>query len=68
MWHTHDNQTEEITFPVCNQYTIQGDLLSQAILNNTPQPTPLADAVGNMRAIDGIFASGQSGEWVTIGA
>ena len=66
LWHTHDNQTDEITFPVCNQYTIQGDLFSQAVLNNTAVPTPIADAVGNMRVIDGIFASGQNGEWVTL--
>jgi predicted dehydrogenase len=66
LWHTHDGKTEEITFPICNQYTIQGDLLSQAILNNTPAPTPLSDAVANMRVIDAVFASGQSGQWVEI--
>jgi|SRR5579859_1201146 len=68
LWHTHDGKTEEITFPICNQYTIQGDLLSQAILNHTPAPTPIADAVANMRVIDAIFESGQSGGWVEVGA
>jgi predicted dehydrogenase len=66
LWHEHANQIDEIVFEVCNQYTIQGDLLSQAILNDTPAPTPIEDAVANMRAIDGIFQSGQSGEWVEL--
>ncbi len=66
LWHTHESHTHEIVFDVCNQYTIQGDLFSQAILNNTAVPTPIGDAVANMRVIDGIFQSGQSGAWVEI--
>jgi predicted dehydrogenase len=66
LWHTQNGQTEEITFPVCNQYTIQGDLLSQAILNDTPVFTPLSDAVANMRAIDAVFESAKRGGWVNL--
>jgi hypothetical protein len=36
---------ETITFPACDQYTIQGDLFSQAILDGTPVPIPLEDAI-----------------------
>ena len=50
-------------FPICNQYTIQADLFSQAILQNIEQPIPLEDAVHNMAAIDAIFRSTQSGAW-----
>ena len=50
-------------FPICNQYTIQADLFSQAILQNVEQPIPLEDAVHNMAAIDAIFRSTQSGAW-----
>ena len=50
-------------FPICNQYTIQADLFSQAILQNIEQPIPLEDAVHNMAAIDAIFRSTQSGGW-----
>ena len=53
-------------FESCDQYTIQGDLFSQAVLNDTPVPTPLSDAVANMRAIDAIFESGKRGAWVTM--
>ena len=67
IWHAHDNRIDEIVFEVCNQYTIQGDLFSQAILNDTPVPTPIADAVANMRVIDAVFASARTGAWVELG-
>jgi predicted dehydrogenase len=63
MWHQRGNSVEEITLDTCDQYTLQGDLMSQAILNDTPVPTPIDDAVANMRAIDAVFASGKSGAW-----
>lgn len=44
-----------------DQYRIQGDLFSLAILNDTPVPTPLEDAVANMRVIDRLFASSSAG-------
>jgi predicted dehydrogenase len=66
LWHQHDGKTDEIKFKITDQYTIQGDLFSQAVLNDTPVPTPLSDAVANMRAIDAIFESGKRGGWVTM--
>jgi len=64
MWCQTQDQTEEISFPICDQYTIQGDLLSKAILNDTDVPTPLEDAVANMKVIDAIVQSAKSGSWV----
>ena len=64
MWHQHGTETEEIVLDVCNQYTIQGDLFSQAVLNDTEVPTPLEDAVANMKAIEALVRSAQSGTWV----
>lgn len=64
MWHQHGTEIEEILLDVCNQYTIQGDLFSQAILNDTDVPTPLEDAVANMRVIEAIIHSAKSGTWV----
>jgi predicted dehydrogenase len=66
LWHQHDGKTDEVTFNITDQYTIQGDLFSQAVLNDTPVPTPLSDAVANMRAIDAVFESGKRGGWVTM--
>ena len=50
-------------FPVCDQYTLQGDEFSQAILNDTEVPVPLEEAVRNMRVIESIFRSAESGSW-----
>jgi predicted dehydrogenase len=63
LWHQSDRGIEELTMPVCNQYTIQGDLFSEAILRDTPVPTPISDAVANMRVIEAIVRAGQSGCW-----
>ncbi len=48
---------------VCNQYTIQGDLFAQAVLEDCEVPTPLEDSVSNMRTIDAIFRSAVTGRW-----
>ncbi|MFL5801078.1 MAG: Gfo/Idh/MocA family protein [Roseiflexaceae bacterium] len=66
MWHHQGDTIEEIVLEVCDQYTIQGDLFSQAVLDNTPVPTPLEDAVANMRAIEAVVESGRRGAWVAI--
>lgn len=55
IWLQRRDAIEEITFEVCDQYTIQGDLFSRAIIDNTPVPTPLEDAVANMRVIDAVL-------------
>ena len=52
-----------IDIDTCNQYTIQGDLFSKAILDDTPVPSPLEDAVRNMMCIDAIFRSSETGRW-----
>ena len=58
------NGLEEINFDAVDQYTIQGDLFSQAILNDLPEPTPLQDAVNNMKVIESVFESDASGKWI----
>lgn len=50
-------------FDTCDQYTIQGDCFSTAILKDTEVPIPLEDAVKNMRVIEAIFRSAESGRW-----
>jgi predicted dehydrogenase len=66
IWHQHDGTIEEITFDVVDQYTLQGDAFAAAILNNTPVPTPLADAVANMRVIDALVESARGDAWVKL--
>lgn len=66
LWHERDGQIVERQFPVCDQYAIQGDLFAQAVQENGPVPTPLADAVANMRVIDAVFQSAAANAWVAI--
>lgn len=50
-------------FPICDQYTLQGDAFSAAIQFGGPAPVPLENALGNMAAIDAIFESAHTGRW-----
>jgi predicted dehydrogenase len=50
------------TFPICDQYTIQGDAFSRAIRDNTSVPVPLDDAIRNMAVIEAVFRSATSGK------
>ena len=49
--------SEHIDFDVCDQYGIQADLFSRAILDDTEVLTPIHDAVANMRVIDALARS-----------
>jgi predicted dehydrogenase len=51
------------TFPASDQYTLQGDAFSRAVLENTEVPVPIEDAVKNMAVIQALFDSAKSGEW-----
>ena len=53
------------TVPTCDQYTIQGDLFSRAILDDTEVPVPLEDALKNMTVIEAIFKSAEAGDKIT---
>lgn len=57
---------ETITFDTCDQYRIQGDALSRAILEGRPQPYPLEMTVRNMEIIDAVFRAAESGRWETV--
>lgn len=67
LWVQRGEDIEEIIFPVCDQYTIQGDLMAQAILADEPVPTPIEDAVANMRVIEALFGSARAGGWISLG-
>jgi predicted dehydrogenase len=50
-------------FPTSDQYTLQGDAFSKAVLEGGEAPVPVEDAIKNMAVIDAIFDSAASGEW-----
>jgi predicted dehydrogenase len=52
-----------IELDTCNQYTVQGDLFSKAILEGADVPSPLEDAVKNMACIDALFRSADTARW-----
>ena len=54
-------RTEE--FATCDQYTLQGDAFSRVVLGEVALEYPIEDAIANMRVIDAVFRSGQSGRW-----
>ncbi len=58
-------KTEE--FPISDQYTMQGDAFSKAVLEGGEVPVPLEDAIDNMMVIEAIFHSAETSAWVDIG-
>ncbi len=48
------------TFPVCDQYTIQGDAFSRAVRGEGEVPVPIEDAMANMAVIEAVFQIGES--------
>ena len=58
---------EVIEFPAVDQYTLQADAFSSAVVAKTRPPVPLEDAIRNMEVIDAIFRSGRTGRWEEVG-
>jgi len=53
-------------FARCDQYTLQGDDFSRAILDGTEVPVNLEESVRNMAVIEAVFHSAKVGQWVKI--
>lgn len=56
---------EVLEIESANQYTIQGDVFSKALLGKGAASIPLEFSVGNMAVIDAVFRSARSGNWET---
>ena len=52
-------------FPIADQYTMQGDAFSRAVLESGEVPVPLEEAIANMAVIEAIFRSAETGQWET---
>lgn len=50
-------------FPVCDQYTTQGDAFSRAIQEDGEVPVTIEDAVANMAVIEAVLRGGENGNW-----
>ena len=56
----------KLVIDIYNQYTLQGDEFSKAIINDTQVPYPIEDALNNMKVIDAIFRSKKNINWEKI--
>lgn len=54
-------QVEEL--PTTDQYTVQGEVISDAIRSGKPLEFPLENALHGMRIIDAVFRSAETGHW-----
>lgn len=57
-------RTEE--FPAADPYLAQGDAFMRAIRGTEPLAYPISDAVANMKVIDALFRSAETGRWETL--
>jgi predicted dehydrogenase len=63
---THNKIADVLEFDGGDHYLDMIDAFSQAILDGEPTPTPLTDALANMKVIDAAFASAQKGGWIDV--
>lgn len=61
-----DDVREEIIQLPDNQYRNMADAFAESIAQQNHAPTPLSDALANMKIIDAIFASAKNSMWVAI--
>ena len=57
-----NGDAKEFTFDPVDQYMLQARAFAHSILNNTPVPTPLSDALKNMQVIDA-FRESAGNKW-----
>lgn len=62
----HDRKPEVTTFDPCDHYELQVDAFAKAVINQQSVPTPLTDALNNMRVIDAVFDAGEQQRWIHI--
>lgn len=66
IWLHTKSGSEEMVLDAVDQYTLQGDSFSKAILDDAAVPTDLKDGVNNMKVIEAVFKSAEQKNWVNI--
>ncbi len=59
-------EREIIELPVCNQYTLQGDSFSKAVLEDREVPVPLEDTLLNTAVLTALFRAAESSRWEEV--
>lgn len=62
LWYFRNGERKKITIEPANQYMLQAREFANSIIENTPPPTPLKDAVSNMRVIDAFREKAKSNQ------
>jgi predicted dehydrogenase len=57
---------KSIAIKASDQYQLQGEAFSRAVRGVTPLAYGVEDAIRQMRVLDALFRSGESGRWETI--
>jgi predicted dehydrogenase len=60
------SKLETETLAESDQYMLQGDAFSRVVRGEITLPYGVADAVRNMKVIDALFRSEQSGRWEPV--
>lgn len=60
------SSSREIYFDAVDQYALQAQEFANAVIENKPVPTPLTDALNNMKVIEALFRSEQAAAWVEV--
>lgn len=58
--------TGTLTFDVCNQYTLQAEDFTRAVVENSDVPVPLENTLANTRILEAIFLSAKEDRWVHL--
>lgn len=59
----HGGGVSSVVFESCDQYRIQSERFARAALEGGPVATPLEDSILNMKVIDALRRSAESGRW-----
>ncbi|MDP2700168.1 Gfo/Idh/MocA family protein [Thalassospira sp.] len=60
------DEAREISFPVCNQYTLQGEAASAIFAGESTVDYPIEDAIKNMQILDALARSSKTGSWEMV--
>lgn len=61
-----NEKSEMLSIEICNQYTLQAEAFSKAILENTEVPVSLENARANGKILEAIFLSAKENRWVEL--
>jgi predicted dehydrogenase len=56
-------ETRTISFPACDQYTLQADAFAEAVLEDKPVPISIMDTFANQHTVDALFESAETDRW-----